>query len=183
MFDPVAARRYLAEAGFSGGAGFLQMDILVDQQDVHVRLVETLQAMWKEHLGVSLGIDRREWKVYLSQRTAMNYDLSRARWYGDFYDPVTFLGIFTSRNGNNHCGYSNNHFDHYVQQSDQLVDPAPRLSQLMSAEELLVRHDRPIAPLYHLVGRELVSPRIRNMPYNSLSHRPLKLVSMVPAAP
>ena len=183
LYDPDLARKLLAEAGFSGGTGFPQMNILVDNQDVHIRLVEALQAMWKENLGIDLGIVRREWAVYLSELRQLQYDVARARWYGDFYDPVTFVGIFTGGNGNNHTGYASGKFDHHIQLAGELLDPEKRLTQLEAAEQLLVRDDLPIAPLYHLVSRELVSPRIDNMPYNALSLRPLKEVYLKPETP
>jgi oligopeptide transport system substrate-binding protein len=183
LFDLLTARRLLAAAGYADRKNFPQLKILVDQQDVHVQIVEALQAMWKQNLGLEFIIIKRDWKTYLKDLRTLNYHIARARWYGDFFDPVTFLGMWGTDNGNNLTGYSHNKYDNAIEQAAWELDEETRLSKLMAAENRLVRTDRPIAPLYNLVSRDMLSPRVKNFRFNKLSLHPLKDVYLEPASP
>ena len=57
--------------------------------------------MWQQNLGISVELENMDWKVYLSRQNAMDYQISRAGWIGDYEDPNTFLDIMRTGRGNN----------------------------------------------------------------------------------
>ncbi len=77
-FDPERAKQLLAEAGYPGGEGFPQAEILINTSENHRKIAEAIQAMWRDTLGVEIGIFNQEWKVYLDSQSSLNYDVSRS---------------------------------------------------------------------------------------------------------
>jgi oligopeptide transport system substrate-binding protein len=74
--------------------------------------------------------------VYLDSQNSLNYDVSRSGWIGDFMDPVTFLSIWRTGDGNNNTGWSNPEYDKLLDQAAQTADPQKRFSILHQAEQL-----------------------------------------------
>ena len=84
--------------------------------------------------------------------------LSLSSWIADYPDPVAFLEVFRSSSGNNRTGWKNQEFDGLLDRAGRAGDPATRNALLQKAETLLMGN-RPIAPLLHEAGSDLVSPR------------------------
>ena len=109
-FDPERARAELAAAGYPGGAGFPEIEYSFNASAggaarMHERIAVELQEMWREHLGISVGLRQTEWKVFLAAQKNLEYGLSRSSWIGDYNDPNTFLEMFVTDGGNNRTGW------------------------------------------------------------------------------
>jgi oligopeptide transport system substrate-binding protein len=135
-YDPDRARQLLAEAGYPNGKGFPKFNILTNTNQWHRTVAEAIQQMWKQELNIDVGIENQEWKVYLDSQNSLNYDVSRSGWIGDFMDPVTFLSIWRTGDGNNNTGWSNPEYDKLLDQAAQTADPQKRFSILHQAEQL-----------------------------------------------
>ena len=72
------ARQLLSEAGYPGGRGFPRKEILINTSEAHRKIAEAIQAMWRQNLGIDVGIYNQEWKVYLDSQSQLNFDMSRA---------------------------------------------------------------------------------------------------------
>ena len=159
-FDPSAARRLLAEAGYPGGRGFPQVEYAFN---VGSRLYEQtgveIQAMLREHLGLRVELRPLEWKTYLAEMSALNYDLIRGSWIGDYDDPMTFLDCFLSDSGNNRTGWKDPRYDGLLRAAASEGDPGRRAGILREAETLLVEQAVPVTGLYSHVGLYAADPR------------------------
>jgi oligopeptide transport system substrate-binding protein len=81
-------------------------------------------------------------------------------WYGDFNDPVTFLGLLKSDTGaQNYGDYRNPEYDALLAQADQEPDVGRRAHILAKAEQLML-DDEAMVPVSFGVNRNLVSPRV-----------------------
>jgi len=160
-YDPDKARQLLADAGFPGGKGFPKFDILINTSESHRTIAEGIQQMWKEELGINVGIRNEEWKVYLQSQTDMTYDITRSGWIGDYMDPVTFLSMWTTGNGNNNTHWSNAEYDGLIQQASKEPDQAKRFGILQKAETILLS-DPPFATIYWYTRVYLKSPHVVN---------------------
>ena len=159
-FDPVASRRLLAEAGYPEGRGFPVIEYTFN---VGSRIYEQtgveIQSMLRDHLGIRVELRPLEWKTYLAEMSALNYDFIRGSWVGDYDDPMTFLDCFLSDSGNNRTGWKDGRYDRLLQAAAAEADPRRRLGFLRQAETLLVEEAVPVTGLYSHVGLYAADPR------------------------
>ena len=174
-FDPAKAREYLARAGFPGGKGFPKVSILINTSEDHRRIAEAVQAMWKRELGIPVEILNQEWGSYLQATTALQYDIARRSWLGDYLDPSTFLGCYLTGDGNNRTGWGDPRYDALLRAAAKELDPTGRLGLLREAETLLL-DEGPVIPIYHYATNELVKPYVRGIYQTPLDIHPLTRV-------
>jgi oligopeptide transport system substrate-binding protein len=165
QYDPERARQLLAEAGYPNGKGFPKFTIHFNTLESHRAIAEAIQQMWKEELNIDVGLENQEWKVYLDTQNNKNYDISRSAWIGDFMDPVTFLSMWTTGNGNNNTNWGNPKYDAFIEQAARTGDPKARLEILHQAEDLFLS-EAPIVLVYWYTNAYLLQPSVQN--WNSL---------------
>jgi len=171
--DPVAARALLAEAGYEAGRGLPTLELLINNSGNHRIIAEAVQAMWQRELGLRVSIVNMEQKTLLAQRRALDYQLLRSDWAGDYLDPMTFLEIFSSTSGNNHTGWSSADYDALLYRAGRTLDANTRYSLLARAEEILLR-EAPIIPIYYYTTVRLISPSVRGWYPTLLDRHPYK---------
>ncbi len=174
-YDPVEARRLLAEAGYPNGEGFPKKDILYNTLESHKTIAETFQQMWKENLGIEIGLNNQEWKVFLDATSNLDYDLSRGGWIGDYVDATTFLELFTTGNGNNDTGWSNERFDYLIQHAPLAPNEETRLEMLSEAETILME-EMPVLPVYIYTRQYLIDPSVKNWNSKLLDNHHMKYI-------
>ena len=176
QFDPELGQQLLAEAGYPGGEGFPTTEILINTSEGHRKIAEAIQAMWKQNLGIDVGIYNQEWKVYLDSQSALDYDISRAGWIGDYVHPSTFLDMFTTGNGNNDTGWANPEYDRLIASAQTAANEEQRL-QLLSEAEALLLTDLPIVPIYWYTRVYMKDPRVLGWEPKVLDNHPYKHIS------
>jgi oligopeptide transport system substrate-binding protein len=160
-YDPERARQLLAEAGYPNGKGFPKFNILINTSEAHRVVAEAIQQMWKQELNIDVGIENQEWKVFMDSMNTLNYDIARYGWIGDFMDPVTFLNMWRTGNGNNCTGWSNLTYDRLLDQAAQTADPKQRFAILHQAERLLLA-EPPGVVIYWYTRFYLLDPSVKN---------------------
>lgn len=176
-FNPSEAQRLLAEAGYSGGKGFPAFEILINTLESHRTIAEAIQEMWKQHLGIPAGILNQDWQVYLDSQRKLDYDVCRAGWVGDYADPLTFLGLMRSTDGNNNTGWKNAHYDGLLNQSSLEADQSKRFALLQEAEGYML-NEMPIIPIYWYVHFYLARPEVRGLHPSVMEHRSYKTIDL-----
>jgi oligopeptide transport system substrate-binding protein len=159
--DVATAKALLAQAGYPNGKGFPSFTILYDTSDTEKTVAEAIQQMWKKNLGITCTLRSEEWGVYLNDRTNLNYDIARARWIGDYVDPMTFLDMWVTGGGNNDTGYSNKAYDALIAKAKMTTNAKTRMATLHAAEKILMT-DLPILPIYYLTKPVLMGKHIKN---------------------
>ncbi|HWN80761.1 MAG TPA: peptide ABC transporter substrate-binding protein, partial [Candidatus Udaeobacter sp.] len=149
-YDPERARALLAEAGYPGGRGFPPFELFFNTSDEHRPIAEVVQQQWQDVLGIHCELRNQEWKVFLASTRALDYDVSRASWIGDYLDPSSFLDIFRAGHANNRTGWANPEYDRILDAAANTRDPGERAALYAQAESLLTS-DGPIIPLYFYV--------------------------------
>jgi oligopeptide transport system substrate-binding protein len=178
-FDPAAAKKLLAEAGFPEGKGFPKTELLYNTNELHRAVTQAIQQMWKEHLGIQVELVNVEWKVYLDRQKQLDYHVSRAGWIGDYVDPNTFLDMWITGGGNNQTGWSSKRYDELIARAGcGLVDPRERMKALQDAEKILAVDETPIMPLFTYVNKGMLSRKVKGWQPNILDQHPLKYVSI-----
>lgn len=169
-YNPAQARELLAEAGFPGGEGFPRVELLYNSDENHQLIAEAVQDMWSRNLGISISLVNKEWRTYLQDVSTLNYEIARAGWIGDYNDPMTFLDLWETDNGNNNTGWSDEEYDSLIQRARAEVDEDRRMEHLQAAEAILLERG-PVVPIYYYTNNILVSRHIEGFePHNRDIH-------------
>jgi len=176
-YDPEAAQKLLADAGYPDGKGFPKIEILYNTQDVHKKIAAAIQEMWRQTLHIDAELRNVEWKIYLDMQTRMEFDVIRRAWIADYNDPNTFLDMFTSTNGNNNTGFANPAYDQLVTAAAKERDPAKRKKLLHGAEAILM-DELPIVPIYFYITKNMWKPEVQGLYDNVRDTHPYNRVKL-----
>lgn len=188
-YDPELARKLLAEAGYPGGKGFPHFQYMFNgaaggAAKIHEMIAVELQEMWRENLGIQMDLQQVELKVLYANQSLMDYDVSRSSWIGDYNDANTFLGMFTSDDGNNRTGWKNARYDELIRQANLETNKQKRELLFQEAEKILVVDQVPIVPLYFYAGFNLFDPtKVAGIYPNVLDHHPLNAIRRIDREP
>ena len=134
--DPERARQLLAEAGFPGGKGFpIVYYLFKGDSDLDRDIAVELQGMFARELGVTIQLQQQEWKVYLASLSALDFDICRSTWVGDYADPNTFMDMFVTDGGNNRTGWSSPIYDQAIADAAREIDPQKRFAIFRAGRE------------------------------------------------
>jgi oligopeptide transport system substrate-binding protein len=165
-FDPDAARKLLAEAGYPDGRGFPKIEILYNTDQQHQAIAELVRKQWERELNITTSLRNEEWGSFQDSQQQLKYTVARRAWVGDYLDPNTYLDMFVTDGDNNCTGFSNSKYDELIAAAAKEPDAAKRMPILESAERLLM-DEMPIIPVYFYVSRNMVRPHVRGF-YNNL---------------
>jgi ABC-type oligopeptide transport system substrate-binding subunit len=123
----------------------------------------TLQAIYKQTLGVDVEVRQYEFKDFQAGLNQGQFQMFVYGWVADYADPENFLrSLLGTGSPFNNANYSNEQFDNLMKQGDQQADEQQRLSFYSQAEQIALS-DVPILPIYHNVTYMLVKPYVKNL--------------------
>ncbi len=158
-FDPQAARRLLALAGYPEGRGFPNVTWLHTHGLGDESFIPYMQEAWYQNLGLSVEAETLAWDDFLTKVETNPPHLMLGGWIADYPDPDNFLRVvFHSIEGMNEPRWHNVRFNALVEEATRVTDPARRMRLYREADQILVAEKAIIMPLSY--GREptLVKP-------------------------
>jgi oligopeptide transport system substrate-binding protein len=157
-FDPASAQRLFAQAFPAGPSAFPAVEILVNKDAGHDLIAQSVAKDWQKHLGVQVRLRIQEVKTFRESLKKGDYMVSRAAWFGDYFDPTTFLDLNRTGDGNNDRQYANPAYDALLDRAAGETDPRSRMELLSQAERMLVEEELPLIPLFQYVNMYLYDP-------------------------
>ncbi|MEI6285212.1 MAG: peptide ABC transporter substrate-binding protein [Bacillota bacterium] len=162
-YDPMLAKKLLAEAGYPDGKDFPELTFLFGSSAGKSKYGEMIQEMYKKTLGIKVKLVGQEWKVYNKSRDDLQFDICTNSWVGDYLDPMTYMSVLlTSSDTNNIPRWSNAKYDSLILKAQDTIDNDERM-KLMHAGEKIIFEDMPIMPYAFSMNRVMDSGSVRNV--------------------
>jgi len=155
-FNPSKAKDLLQQAGYSSGASFPSVTLVVSTRGeaspgAYFRLAKTIVSMWETYLGVKVEVEViGDYGAYINRLKTNTPSIYVFGWGADYNDPDNFLKTLVHSNSEwNYGKYNNQEFDHLVDKAANLTDPAERQLLYIEAEKILTEQDAGVIPLFH----------------------------------
>jgi oligopeptide transport system substrate-binding protein len=141
-FDLTAAQasmdKALAELGFASAAEIPPLKFGFNTGGGHEPRVAFLAEAWRTAFGLETEQIGSEFGVFLTQRTAGEYDIARNGWGADYPHANNQLnGLFTCGGGNNDQQWCNEEFDSLLQQAAVEPDQAKQGELYVQAQTIM----------------------------------------------
>jgi len=132
-YDPDQARKLLAEAGYPGGRGFPAVESLAPRG--RYPLSESLQAQWRENLGVDIRWNMMEYGMFYDRLDREPPHMFLSGWLADYPDPDNFLRASPHRR---HTRLRDETYTGLVRQARRVTDQEERMKLYRQADRILV---------------------------------------------
>lgn len=156
------AQELLAEAGYPNGEGFPELTFKYPNLEIEAAIAQSLQAQWKENLGITVNLEAQEYQVNISDRRNRDFDICRMRWTADFADPTTYLSMYMGNAAYNDNNAASVKYNELMAQANVETDMATRFQLLHDAETALIGEDFAFIPILAKQNIYLINPKISN---------------------
>lgn len=175
--DVEKAKQLLAEGmkeeGYTTIDSLPPITLSYNTEEAQTKIAQAVQDMWQKNLGVQVKLENQEWNVYYENVKNGKYQVARMGWTGDFNDPINFLEIFRTKEGNNHTGWENAEYAGLLAASAKEADAAKRKAILQQAEKILV-DEMPVIPFYFKSTVYAKNPKLKGVVISGLGNAQYK---------
>ncbi|HLO14286.1 MAG TPA: peptide ABC transporter substrate-binding protein [Anaerolineales bacterium] len=159
-FDPTDAKAqlqsYLDEKGLT--VDKLNITLMFNTSSGHQKIAEAIQQMWKDNLGLNVQLANQEWKVFLKTiKGADTPQVYRLGWCADYPDANNFDREVYAPGGSDNpnkdgsiggISWSDDAYNKLLVDAAKETDPKKRVDLYAQAEDILVKKDAVIIPIY-----------------------------------
>jgi ABC-type oligopeptide transport system substrate-binding subunit len=167
-YDPEQARRLLAEAGYTGGRGFPEIELIYNTAETNRKMAEFVQASLQKELGIKLKLNSQEWRTFLENRSQGKFNgLARAGWVPDYSDAYAYLQLLMT-GGELKASWTDVKYDQMLRHANAELDPTRRATLLRQAETYMLAQ-QPVIPLSSSAVSFLCKPYVKNLVLNPVA--------------
>ena len=125
---------------------------------------EFYQSQWEKNLGVKVKIDTAsDGATFNTMIMKGTYQIAQTGWGADYNDPMTFMGLFITGDGNNSAFFSDSKYDELVKKASIEADMNKRLDMFKQAEKILIADKAGIAPLTYNVASNYLQSYVKGL--------------------
>lgn len=147
-YNPQLAAQLLAEAGYPGGRGLRELELIISTEERAERgEVAALIQSNLEKIGIKVKIVNLDWSSFLERLFNYDFDLYMVDWFPDYVDPDDWITPLFSSQGLAIDGYVNPRVDELALLARQLTDPEKRIEIYKELQRIIVE-DAPWVFLY-----------------------------------
>jgi oligopeptide transport system substrate-binding protein len=172
-FDPEAAKNLLSQAGYTDGAGFPTVKLMIaDVADTRTA-AEYFQQQLKDNLNVTVDIDAVDPNTFGERYTTGQFEMVWQFWFADYADPENWLvQQFGTGSGFNFFGYSNAQVDDLFSKASTELDQSARLVYYDQAQRIIINEDQVFTPIYYGENNFLLKINVAGVTTTALDAEP-----------
>lgn len=143
----------------------IEVTFLQRNADADTRVIgEFYQSQWEENLNVKVNIDTAsDGATFNTMIMKGTYQVAQTGWGADYNDPMTFMGLFITGDGNNSAFFSDSQYDELVKKASTELDMGKRLEMFKEAEKILIADKAGIAPLTFNVASNYLQSYVKGL--------------------
>ena len=146
-YNPVRARKLLAEAGYPEGQGIPSLEIWTVSKSKSVQQELVAYQKYLADIGIKIVPKVADnWKHFINLINKQKVPLYYAAWYADYPDPDNFLYVLChSKSRTNRMGYQNTEIDQMLEMARQEVNYIKRINIYREVQKLVMKETPLIA--------------------------------------
>lgn len=163
--DPDAAKeawnKGLEELGITSEEAASKISMNTGNSDDATKQGAFFQEQFRTNLGIEIAVNPMTTQAQSDARDNRDYALDFTGWGPDYNDPMAFLDMWVTGNGNNSVDYSNPEYDKLIAEAGSTNDLELRQKNFLACEKLIA-DECPIAPVYWRMRDYVTSGKINN---------------------
>jgi ABC-type oligopeptide transport system substrate-binding subunit len=179
VYNPAAARRLLAKAGFPDGIGGngrrLTLEYLFPQLPHSQTIAEILRQQWRANLNIDVRLVKQDFQAWTQKLMSGDYvGLAEFGGGAEYVDPNAMLEWFVTGGPAGQI-WSDPNYDAMLERANTTTNPPARMKRLAECEAYLLKA-MPVLPLLFYSFVFLQKPFVRGLSGNPLDFHPFKYV-------
>ena len=171
-FDAAAAVEYWNKGLEELGAKEITITMIHDADDAPIKVAQVVKEQLETTLpGLTVELQQMPKKERVQRMQGGEFELGLTRWGPDYADPMTYLGMWVTKNANNYGFWSNSKYDEIIAEcttGETAMDAKARWAALYDAEQL-VMDEAVIFPLYTQCNAELISTNVSGIEFHPVA--------------
>jgi len=153
-FNVTQAQNYLAQAGYSGGVGFPEIELWANYGNEG--LIDAVADQWRDNLGITITTFYTGWSEYSGLLNdchdnpgTCDYNAYRMSWVMDYADANNILNeVFHPDSPFQYTGWDNARYRQLIGMTLTETNQVSRTAYFQEADQILVEDEAAVIPLY-----------------------------------